>query len=302
MQNGARMLRQLLASDGPIEAPGAWDPLTARALQDCGFKCLMVGGWITGASQAITEPLLTMTEQVAVAGAVARNVSIPVIADGHTGYGDPIHVMRAVKEYESAGIAAIHIEDQLFPKRAHYHANVKHVIPIDEMVEKIRYAIKARTNPDFVIIARTDVHDAVEGSSEEAIARMQAYRDAGADVLIPFPSPGDNPHDYNLKAARAMSQAVPGIPLIWLAGETGSDQEPSLAEIHEAGYKIVMYPLSFLFAAIEGVTKLAESVRMRGKAIIPDSQRIQHKVQSLIGLNEMFKVEAATTERAKKAS
>ena len=299
MQGGAHTLRQLLASDAPIEAPGAWDPLTARVLQDCGYKCLMVGGWITGASQAITEPLLTMTEQVSIAGAVARNVSVPVIADGHTGYGDPIHVMRAVKEYERAGIAAIHIEDQLFPKRAHYHANVKHVIPIDEMVEKIRYALRARSNPDFVIIARTDVHDAVEGSLDQAIERMKAYRDAGADVLMPFPSPGDNAHDYDLKAARAMRQAVPDIPLIWLAGETGSDREPSLNEIYEAGYKIVMYPLSFLFAAVEGVAKLAESTRARGKAIVPESERIQQKVQSLIGLNEMFKVEAATTERAK---
>jgi 2-methylisocitrate lyase-like PEP mutase family enzyme len=296
------MLRQLLQSGIPIEAPGAWDPLTARLLQDCGYPCLMVGGWITGASTAITEPLLTMTEQVAVAGAVARSVLVPVIADGHTGYGDPVHVMRAVREYEGAGIAAIHIEDQLFPKRAHYHANVKHTIPIDEMVEKIRYAIHARANPDFVIIGRTDIHDAVGGGLDQTIARMRAYRDAGADMLMPFPSPGDNPHDYDLKAARALREAVPEVPLIWLAGETGSDREPTIKELHEAGYQTVMYPLSFLFAAFDGVARLAADTQRAGRALIPRSAEIQAKVQDLIGLNEMFRIEQATTERRSQLS
>lgn len=297
MSHPAKKLRNMLSTGEAIEAPGAWDPLTARILERVGYKCLMVGGWITGASQAITEPLLTMTEQVDIAGAVARNVSIPVIADGHTGYGDPVHVMRAIREYERAGIAAIHIEDQLFPKRAHYHKNVKHVIPIDEMVEKIKYAVKARTNPDFLIIGRTDAHDAVDGGIEETIARMRAYRDAGADALLPFPSPGDNPKDYDLKAARALREAVPGIPLLWLAGETGSAQEPTVKELNEAGYQIVMYPLSFLFAAVEGVTKLAANLKRDQRVLIPNSAEIQETVQDTIGLNEMFRIEAATTER-----
>lgn len=297
MTHPARTLRQMLSAGEAIEAPGVWDPLTARVLENCGYRCLMVGGWITGASQAITEPLLTMTEQVNIAGAVARSVSAPVIADGHTGYGDPVHVMRAIREYERAGIAAIHIEDQLFPKRAHYHKNVKHTIPLDEMVEKIQYAVKARTNPDFVIIGRTDCHDAVGGALDETIARMRAYRDAGADVLMPFPSPGDNPKDYDLRAARAVREAVPGVPLIWLAGETGSDQEPTLKELHAAGYQIVMYPLSFLFAAVEGVVKLAANVKRDQRVLIPNSAEIQNTVQVLIGLNEMFRIEEATTER-----
>ncbi|MGE3701963.1 MAG: oxaloacetate decarboxylase [Hyphomicrobiaceae bacterium] len=297
MTHPAKRLRQMLKAGEVIEAPGAWDPLTARVLERCGYRCLMVGGWITGASQAITEPLLTMTEQVDVAGAVARNVSVPVIADGHTGYGDPVHVMRAIREYERAGIAAIHIEDQLFPKRAHYHKNVKHTIPIDEMVEKIKYAVKSRTNPDFVIIGRTDAHDAVGGGIQETIARMRAYRDAGADALLPFPSPGDNPRDYDLKAARALRDAVPDIPLIWLAGETGSAQEPTLEELRAAGYQIVMYPLSFLFAAVEGVSNLASKLKRDQKILIPNSAEIQETVQDVIGLNDMFRIEEATTER-----
>jgi methylisocitrate lyase len=205
--------------------------------------------------------------------------------------------MRAIREYERAGIAAIHIEDQLFPKRAHYHRNVKHTIPTDEMVEKIKYAVKARTNPDFVIIGRTDAHDAVGGGIEETIARMRAYRDAGADALLPFPSPGDNPKDYDLKAARALREAVPDIPLIWLAGETGSANEPTLQELHDAGYQIVMYPLSFLFAAVEGVSNLASKLERDQKILMPNSAEIQETVQDVIGLNDMFRIEEATTER-----
>lgn len=257
----------------------------------------MVGGWVTGASLAITEPLLTMTEQVAVAGAIARSVSVPVIADGHTGYGDPIHVMRAVREYERAGIAAIQLEDQLFPKRAHYHANVKHTIPVEEMVLKLKYAMAARTSPDFVIIARTDVHDAAGGGTEETIARMRAYRDAGADVLLPFPSPGDNPHDYDMKAARAVREAVPDIPMTWLAGESGSEQEPTLDELAAIGYQLILYPLSFIFASVDGVSKLAADLKRDGRALMPRAADTQHTIQRLIGLNEMFKVEQETTER-----
>ncbi len=297
MEHPGRVLRQLLKSSAPVEAPCVWDPLTARVLEDLGHRCLMVGGWVTGASLAITEPLLTMTEQVAVAGAIARSVSVPVIADGHTGYGDPIHVMRAVREYERAGIAAIQLEDQLFPKRAHYHANVKHTIPVDEMVLKLKYAMAARTNPDFVIIARTDVHDAPGGGTEETIARMRAYRDAGADVLLPFPSPGDNPHDYDMKAARAVREAVPDIPMTWLAGESGSEQEPTLDELAALGYQLILYPLSFIFASVDGVAKLAADLKRDGRALMPRAAETQHTIQRLIGLNEMFKVEQETTER-----
>jgi methylisocitrate lyase len=164
------------------------------------------------------------------------------------------------------------------------------------MVAKIRHAIEARKDADFIIIARTDAHDAVGGSLEETIARMKAYRDAGADILLPFPSPGDNPHDYDMRAARAVREAVPDIPMVWLAGESGSEAEPSLAEIRQAGYQIVLYPFSFMLAAYSGMARLSRQLRRDGKAIIPDSSTIQHKIQDLIGLEAMFRIEEATTE------
>jgi len=296
MDEQKQSLRALLEADRPILAPGAWDPLTARLLERQGFECLMVGGWITGASQAITEPLLTMSEQVQVAGSVARAVDIPVIADGHTGYGDPVHVMRAIREYEAAGIAAIHIEDQLFPKRAHYHRNVKHVIPTEEMVEKIRFAVQARRDPEFVVIARTDANDAVGGSLEEAITRLRAYKHACADALMPFPSPGENPESRNLDVARRLREAVPDVPLIWLAGETGSADEPTAEEIYAAGYQIIMFPISVLLKTAAATIELAGAIRACGQAVIADQPSIQAEVEAAIGLDALYQVESATTE------
>ncbi|WP_420392090.1 isocitrate lyase/PEP mutase family protein [Acuticoccus sp.] len=272
--SGPRTLRQLLQAEGPIQAPSAWDPLIGRVLEDEGFPCVMVGGWVTGASTAITEPLLTMTEQVDVAGAVARAVTVPIIADGHTGYGDPIHVRRAVREYERASIAAIHIEDQLFPKRAHYHACQPRFARRRD-VTKIRHALAARDDPDFVTIARTDAFDAVDGSLEETIRRCRTYRDAGADVLMPLPSPSGHPHGYSLELGRAVSEGVPDIPLIWLAGSSGSEREPTADEIHSAGFKIIMYPIMPILAAVGGVVQMARTLKREGKASVAEAQEGQ---------------------------
>ena len=140
---------------------------------------------MTGAHLAVTEPLMTMTEQVEVAARVARAVELPVICDADAGYGEPVHTMHCVRTFEAAGIAGIHIEDQFYPKRASYHAGLEHVIPGEEFLEKMRYALQARTDPDFLIIGRTDAFTAVEGDMAEAIRRGNALRDLGVDVVMP---------------------------------------------------------------------------------------------------------------------
>ena len=126
-----------------------------------------------------------MTEQVDVAGRVARAVEIPVMTDVGAGYGDPIHVMRAVKEFERAGVAAIHIEDQVFPKRASYHRGLEHIIDLDEFLCKMEFALKAREDDDFVIIARTDAGNAVNGSWKEAARRTRALKELGGRCCSP---------------------------------------------------------------------------------------------------------------------
>src|ERR1700731_77097 len=151
-----RRLRDLLASGQFLYMPSAATPLEGRLAEAMGVPVVYTGGYVTGASRMITEPLLTMDEQVRVAGEVARAVQVPLIADAGAGFGEPLHTMRTVREFAAAGVAGIHIEDQLYPKRAHYHKYIAHAVPRGEFVAKIKYACLQRdeTDPDFVIIAR----------------------------------------------------------------------------------------------------------------------------------------------------
>ncbi len=150
------ILRKLLQEPGIIVAPGTPDPLTAKLVQNIGFEAAYLGGYMTGASLCATEPLTTSTEMVMVAKYVTAAISIPLIVDGDAGFGDATHTSRMVKEFERAGAAGVHIEDQVFPKRVSYHVGLKHIISIDEMITKIEAALNAREDSDFVIIAQTD--------------------------------------------------------------------------------------------------------------------------------------------------
>src|SRR5258705_11443292 len=204
---GAARLRALLDSGQTIVAPGAFDPLAARLVEEAGFPAVYMTGFGTSAA-LLGRPdvgLLTMTEMVENARRIADCVDIPVIADADTGYGNPLNVIRTVGAYEAAGVAAIHLEDQVAPKKCG-HMDGKLVIPAGEMAQKIRAAVAARARPDFVIIARTAAR-AVEGL-EHALDRARQYRQAGADALFieAVVSEGE--------AAQA-GPAVPGVPLLF---------------------------------------------------------------------------------------
>src|SRR6266704_3581950 len=187
MTSMTRRLRELIASGEFLYMPSAATPLEGRLAEAMGTRVVYTGGYVSGASRAITEPLLTMDEQVRIAGEVARAVGVPLVADAGAGFGEPLHTMRTVREFATAGVAGIHIEDQLYPKRAHYHAYQVHAIPRDEFVDKIKFACRARdeSDRDFVIIARSDTCR-FEGP-EEAITRINMAADAGADMGMFFP-------------------------------------------------------------------------------------------------------------------
>src|SRR6266542_2827176 len=187
MESMATRFRTLVARPGLIVAPACFDPLTARIAAGVGFECIALGGYALGAASAISEPLLTMTEVVDAARRITSVVEVPLIVDAATGFGDPLHVMRTVRELEHAGVAAIHIEDQVFPKRAHYHRDYReHTISAEEMADKVRFACQARQDPDFVIIARTD--SMRTDGYDEGVRRARLYAEAGADLVMLFPN------------------------------------------------------------------------------------------------------------------
>jgi len=253
---GAARLRALLDSGQTIVAPGAFDSLSARLVEEAGFPAVYMTGFGTSAA-LIGRPdvgLMTMTEMAGNAGRIAECVDIPVIADADTGYGNPLNVIRTVGAYEAAGVAGIHIEDQVAPKKCG-HLEGKQVIPAEEMAQKIRAAVEARTQPEFVIIARTDAR-AVEGL-ERALRRGRMYREAGADVLFIEALTSE-------AEAEEAVRAFPGVPLLFNWAEGGKTPPISLDRLRELGYRIVIFPLSTLLAATGAMRRILLQIAQAG--------------------------------------
>jgi 2,3-dimethylmalate lyase len=253
---GAARLRDLLDSGETILAPGAFDPLAARLVEEAGFPAVYMTGFGTSAA-LLGRPdvgLLTMTEMADNAGRIAACVDIPVIADADTGYGNPLNVIRTVGAYEAAGVAALHIEDQVAPKKCG-HMEGKQVIAAAEMAEKIRAAADARSRPEFVIIARTDAR-AVEGL-ERAIDRARQYRAAGADVLFIEAVVSE-------AEAAEVTRALPGVPLLFNWAEGGKTPPLDLDTLRRLGYRIVIFPIGTLLAATAAMRRVLREIAAAG--------------------------------------
>ncbi|HEY7483800.1 MAG TPA: oxaloacetate decarboxylase [Streptosporangiaceae bacterium] len=243
--NGPARLRGLLSRQRPVLAPGAYDALSARLVEAAGFPAVYMTGFGVAGS-LLGRPdvgLVTMTEMVDTARRIVSAVGVPVIADADTGYGNALNVVRTVREYERAGVAGIHLEDQVAPKRCGHFAG-KQVVSADTMVDRVRAAVAARANPDFVLIARTDVR-AVEGV-DAAIERGRRYRDAGADVLF-IEALQSEPEIA--KVASALSD----VPLLFNWAEGGRTPPTGLDRLRELGFGIVIFPLTALLAATRAI-------------------------------------------------
>jgi 2,3-dimethylmalate lyase len=254
--SGPARLRELLNSGETILAPGAFDPLAARLVEEAGFPAVYMTGFGTSAA-LLGRPdvgLLTMTEMADNAGRIAACVDIPVIADADTGYGNPLNVIRTVGVYEAAGVAAMHIEDQVAPKKCG-HMEGKLVIGAQEMAQKVRAAVDARTDPDFVIIARTDAR-AVEGL-DSALERGRRYRDAGADVLFIEALVSE-------AEIEAAASAFPDVPLLFNWAEGGKTPPVGLARLTQLGYRIVIYPIATLLAATGAMRRVLAEIAAAG--------------------------------------
>lgn len=245
-------LRQLLLDGELIVAPGAFDCLTANAVEQSGFPALYMTGMGTSASRLGLPDygLATMSEMVANASAMAATVNIPIIADADTGYGNELNMTRTIHEYERHGAAGVHIEDQVFPKKCG-HLDQKQVIPRAEYVSKIHAAVNARVSPDFVIIARTDSNGVL--GFEEAVGRANAALDVGADLaLVEAP--------VSIKELEDIPQRVHGpcVLNILLGGKTPL---LSLRDVGDLGYRMVLLSDVLLTAAISAYDAALRTVR-----------------------------------------
>ncbi len=283
-------LRALMETHAPVLAPGAYDTLSARLVEAAGFPAIYMTGFGTSAS-VLGRPdvgLLGMSEMVEHARRIVQAVGVPVIADADTGYGNPLNVIRTVQEYEAAGVAAIHIEDQVAPKKCG-HMEGKQVIPAAEMVEKLRAAVEARHSPDFLIIARTDAR-AVEGMAS-ALERARRYREAGADVLF-VEAPQSE------EEIATVARAFPSVPLLFNWAEGGKTPPVALPRLRELGYAIVIFPISTLLAATRAIREVLAQIREVGTPN-PVMERLVpfQEFLDFIGLPEVRELERRFAEK-----
>ncbi len=248
-------LRAALRAPGLIVAPGAHDGLTARLVADAGFPAVYMTGAGTAAVSGFPDfGLLTMTEMVANAARLARATPVPVIADADTGYGNELNTFRAVQEYERAGVAGIHIEDQVAPKRCG-HLEQKEIVPVDDWLAKLRAAADARQDPDFLLIARTDARAVV--GFDEAIARANAALGAGADmVFVEAPE--------TLDELAAVPRLVRG-PCLLNIVHRGRSPAVDLRQAEAMGYRLAIIPALLLMATIGACDAALAALREEGR-------------------------------------
>jgi len=286
-------LRALVKAGKFLELPSAYDPITAKLAESLGFKTVYNGGFVTGGSTTISEPLLTMNEQITVAANMANAVNIPVIMDAGAGWGEPLHTMRTVRECIRAGIAGVHIEDQLFPKRAHYHTYVAHNIPLNEFRDKIRMACEQRdkSDRDFVIIARSDA--CRKQGFKEAVKRINLARDQGADMGLIFPRTPE-------ETRKTPKQCK--LPMVYVQSRGNRDGRPlySFKQLEDMGYAgcidailAVGIQFHFMRKALAELKKTGDYTGISEKEFVI----ARKQVEDLIGLEDYYRIERETVEK-----
>ncbi|WP_345606696.1 isocitrate lyase/PEP mutase family protein [Pseudonocardia adelaidensis] len=251
-----RRMRELLARPGCVVAPGCHDALAARIAQDEGFEAVYLSG-NAASSGLLGRPdvgLATMHEMTQRARWVTGCLDVPVIADADTGYGDEHAIARTVREFENAGVAGIHIEDQELPKRCGAMGGVR-IVPFDTAVARLRTALAARTDPDLLVIARTDA--LALDDLDEAVRRAEAFAEAGADLVMveDVRSP---------EQVGALPKLLPGIPLLFDAFEVWPWTVLDTAELAELGYKVAIMCLSTTLAYAEAARTVLRAIRQDG--------------------------------------
>jgi carboxyvinyl-carboxyphosphonate phosphorylmutase len=251
--HGPTRLRGLLDRGEPVIAPGAYDALSARLVEAAGFDVVYMTGFGTAAGR-LGRPdigLLDLSEMVDNARRIVAAVDVPVVADADTGYGNAINVIRTVQEYERAGLAALHLEDQIAPKRCG-HMDGKTCVPVDEFEAKIRAAVDARSVDGPLVIARTDAR-ASEGF-EAAIERANRYRAAGADLLFVEALQG-------VDEIEQVTRELVDVPLLFNWVEGGKTPPIPIEQLVDWGFALVIFPITTLLAATGAIRRTLVSIR-----------------------------------------
>jgi methylisocitrate lyase len=282
--------RALLAAERIAMVPAVYDPLGARIAEDVGFGGISLGGYACGAHMAVTEPLLTLDEVARITASISLVTKIPMMVDAGAGYGEPLHVMHTTRLLEQAGAGAIHIEDQAYPKRVHYHRGIEHVIPTEEMVKKIESAVAARS--DMVIVARTD---AMRTDGYDAgIARARAYAAAGADAVIAFPNSDEE--------ARRAPEDLAGIPAIYVnsTGNRFGRGVFAAKDLESWGWAMVEDAISAINVSARALFDLFNRLHDTGEPGLPAEEivAVRLRLEETIGIDRLVAIEQSTVEQS----
>jgi 2-methylisocitrate lyase-like PEP mutase family enzyme len=276
-------LKQLLKRNQLLVAPGCFDGLSARLVQEAGFETAYLSGGAVARSMGIPDiGLVTMSESIERAVQVVSAINIPIIADADTGYGNAVNLVRSVREFERAGVAAIHIEDQITPKRCG-HLDGKEVISQAEMELKLKAALAARTDPDFCIIARTDARG-VNGF-DDAVKRANAFAKLGVDAIF-LEAPQSE------EELAEIPRRVPNIPLLVNVFKGGKTPMLPKDRLEKMGYRIAIYPSETQRAAIHAMRTALSTLKREGTTESIDASLTTFKDRDkVVGLDDWNKIE-----------
>ncbi len=289
MPNGRPSLRTLLDGPEATVAPLVLNAMMARLAQQAGFRALYLGGGAMGYLTTVTEANLSLPDMVHAGLGITGVSPLPLILDGACGWGDPMHMHRTIGMAEAAGFAAIEIEDQILPKRAHHHVGLEHIVPSELMVAKIAEAVAARRNDDFMLIARTNALRT--DGLDEALRRGEAYARAGADMLFVLAR--------EPAALRTIAERLPR-PLMYMTPAGGlADAAMGAAELGALGYTLIVDPSTPLLAMHHALRQsyAAIAAGRADPAMAGDTDAEQKRVHETIGLDRLLEIEARTVER-----
>ncbi len=278
-----QVFKQFLKRDKLLVAPGCFDGLSARLVEEAGFEAAYFSGGAVARSMGLPDiGLVTMSEVIERAAQVVSAVKIPVIADADTGYGNAINLVRTVREYERVGVAAIHIEDQITPKRCG-HLDGKEVISLPEMIKKLEAALASRADPDFCIIARTDARG-VHGL-DDAISRARAFAQLGVDaVFVEAPQ--------SESELEQIPRALPNIPLLVNVFKGGKTPMLPAERLEKMGYRIAIYPSETQRAGIYAMRQALSLLKRKGTTEAMDEALTTFKERdTIVGLDDWQELE-----------